>query len=100
LLKYYEQIFRIITFFKWLGNIQPKSKPDIMNAQRNDGRIRKNIQIGDEVDIVQKKHQQTGELTDGIVKRILTNSPTHPHGIKVQLETGEVGRVKMIYPEE
>jgi uncharacterized repeat protein (TIGR03833 family) len=71
-----------------------------MNNNKNDGRIRKNIRIGDEVDIVQKKHQQTGELTDGIVKRILTNSPTHPHGIKVQLETGEVGRVKMIHPED
>ncbi len=71
-----------------------------MNNNKNDGRIRKNIRIGDEVEIVQKKHQQTGELTDGIVKRILTNSPTHPHGIKVQLETGEVGRVKMIHPED
>lgn len=71
-----------------------------MDNNKNDGRIRKNIRIGAEVDIVQKKHQQTGELTDGIVKRILTNSPTHPHGIKVQIETGEVGRVKMIYPDD
>ncbi|NCB08354.1 MAG: YwbE family protein [Bacteroidia bacterium] len=71
-----------------------------MDNNKNDGRIRKNIRIGDEVDIVQKKHQQTGELTDGIVKRILTNSPSHPHGIKVLLETGEVGRVKMIHPED
>lgn len=64
-----------------------------------DGRIRKNIEVGFEVEIVQKHHQRTGELTDGIVKRILTKSPNHPHGIKVMLETGEVGRVKNIIPE-
>ena len=60
-----------------------------------DGRNRNNINIGDEVEIIQKHHQRTGELTDGIVKRILTKSPNHPHGIKVMLETGEVGRVKI-----
>ena len=60
------------------------------------GTLRKNIHIGDEVEIVQKHHQRTGELTDGIVKRILTKSSNHPHGIKVILETGEVGRVKNI----
>jgi uncharacterized repeat protein (TIGR03833 family) len=64
-----------------------------------DGRNRKNINIGDEVEIVQKHHQRTGELTEGFVKRILTNSPNHPHGIKVMLETGEVGRVKNILEE-
>jgi len=62
------------------------------------GRSRKNIKIGQKVAVVQKHHQRTGELTDGIVKRILTNSATHPHGIKVILETGEVGRVKNISP--
>ena len=61
-----------------------------------DGKQRKNIQIGAEVEIVQKQHQRSGELTDGIVKRILTKSASHPHGIKVILETGEVGRVKNI----
>lgn len=61
-----------------------------------DGRIRKDIEIGAEVEIVQKNHQRTGQLTDGIVKRLLTKSPSHPHGIKVMLETGEVGRVKNI----
>ena len=64
-----------------------------------DGRNRKNIKIGFEVEIVQKHHQRTGELSDGIVKRILTKSPNHPHGIKVLLETGEVGRVKNIIEE-
>lgn len=59
-----------------------------------DGRSRKNIQIGQEVSIVQKNHQRSGELTEGIVQRILTNSANHPHGIKVRLESGEVGRVK------
>jgi uncharacterized repeat protein (TIGR03833 family) len=62
----------------------------------HNGTIRKNIQPGIKVEIVQKHHQRTGELTEGVVKRILTNSPTHPHGIKVQLETGEVGRVKNV----
>ena len=59
-----------------------------------DSTFRKNIKIGNEVEIVQKHHQRTGQLTNGIVKRILTKSPSHPHGIKVMLETGEVGRVK------
>ena len=49
-----------------------------------------------EVLVVQKHHQRTGELTRGIVKRILTKSSTHPHGIKVLLESGIVGRVKEI----
>jgi uncharacterized repeat protein (TIGR03833 family) len=64
-----------------------------------DGRNRKNIHIGDEVEIVQKHHQRTGEITEGFVKRILTKSPNHPHGIKVMLETGEVGRVQKVVEE-
>jgi uncharacterized repeat protein (TIGR03833 family) len=60
------------------------------------GQNRKDIQIGDEVEVVQKQDQRTGKLTTGIVKKILTKSPNHPHGIKVMLETGEVGRVKTI----
>lgn len=64
-----------------------------------DGKNRKDIQIGTEVEIVQKHHQRSGELTEGFVKRILTKSPNHPHGIKVMLETGEVGRVKNIMEE-
>ena len=64
-----------------------------------DPRKRSNIKVGSEVEIVQKHHQRSGELTDGIVKRILTKSPNHPHGIKVMLETGEVGRVKTIVSE-
>ena len=63
------------------------------------GTERKNIQIGSEVEIVQKHHQRSGELTDGFVERILTKSPNHPHGIKVLLETGEVGRVKRVIAE-
>lgn len=60
------------------------------------GKLRKNIAIGDEVEIVQKHHQRTGELTDGIVEKILTKSSQHPHGIKVMLQSGEVGRVKRV----
>ena len=61
-----------------------------------DGTNRKDIEIGQFVEIVQKQHQRSGELTDGIIKRILTKSPNHPHGIKVLLDTGEVGRVQRI----
>ena len=60
------------------------------------GQERKNIQIGAEVEIVEKHNQRSGELTSGYVERILTKSSTHPHGIKVLLETGEVGRVKNV----
>ena len=67
-----------------------------MAEEQQDGRIRKNIHIGNRVDVVQKQDQRTGKLTSGIVQRILTNSATHPHGIKVQLESGIVGRVKAI----
>jgi len=64
------------------------------------GEYRKNISIGAEVEIVQKNHQRTGELTNGFVKRILTKSLQHPHGIKVMLETSEVGRVKNVIQED
>ena len=64
------------------------------------GQIRANIKIGALVDIVLKKDQPTGKLTRGHVKRILTNSPTHPHGIKVMLTEGDqVGRVQAIVEE-
>ena len=64
-----------------------------------DGKKRSDIKIGDEVEIVLKQDQRTGSLTNGIVKKILTKSPIHPHGIKVILETGEVGRVKKVVSE-
>jgi uncharacterized repeat protein (TIGR03833 family) len=60
------------------------------------GTVRANIKIESHVEIVQKQDQRSGELTEGYVAQILTKSPTHPHGIKVKLETGEVGRVKNI----
>lgn len=57
---------------------------------------RNSIKPGTRVRIVQKQDQPTGRLTEGIVRDILTSSPTHPHGIKVRLESGEVGRVQSI----
>lgn len=60
------------------------------------GTNRANIKPGLRVMIVLKKDQRSGKLTEGTVAAILTNSPTHPHGIKVRLESGEVGRVKEI----
>lgn len=67
-----------------------------MESNNADGTKRANIQTGQEVEIVQKHHQRSGELTWGIVKRILTKVASHPHGIKVQLLDGRVGRVKEI----
>lgn len=60
------------------------------------GTKRDNIKKGSRVMIVQKQDQRSGKLTEGIVEKILTNSHTHPHGIKVMLENGIVGRVKEI----
>jgi uncharacterized repeat protein (TIGR03833 family) len=61
-----------------------------------EGQTRANIQAGIEVDVVLKQDQRTGKRTRGIVKDILTNSPNHPHGIKVRLSNGQVGRVQEI----
>ncbi len=60
------------------------------------GTERKNIKIGQEVSVVEKQNQRNGTLTLGIVAKILTNAQHHPHGIKVMLEDGVVGRVKQI----
>lgn len=66
-----------------------------------DGKLRANIQIGALVDIVLKKDQPTGKLTRGHVKRILTHSPSHPHGIKVMLEEDDqVGRVQEVLTQD
>jgi uncharacterized repeat protein (TIGR03833 family) len=60
------------------------------------GQNRNNIKIGSEVDIVLKSDQKTGKLTRGIVSQILTNSSFHPHGVKVKLVDGQVGRIQNI----
>ncbi|MCL9773976.1 YwbE family protein [Vibrio methylphosphonaticus] len=60
------------------------------------GTNRADIQPGIEVKIVLKQDQRSGKLTAGVVKDLLTKSPNHPHGIKVRLESGDVGRVKVI----
>jgi len=62
-----------------------------------EGQQRKDIHPGSQVCIVLKKDQHTGKLTRGVVKDILTRSATHPHGIKVRLTDGQVGRVKKIF---
>ena len=64
------------------------------------GTLREKIQSGVQVFIVLKKDQRSGKLTEGIVKDILTKSSTHPHGIKVRLESGHIGRVKDILPRK
>lgn len=64
-----------------------------------DGRRRADIKRGIKVSIVLKQDQPTGKLTEGIVQDILTNSPDHPHGIKVRLTNGLVGRVKIVHEQ-
>ncbi len=64
-----------------------------------DASERKDVRPGLTVDIVLKQDQSTGGLTRGVVKDVLTKSSYHPHGIKVRLETGEVGRVKEVVEE-
>lgn len=64
-----------------------------------DGKIRANIKQGLNVRIVLKQDQRSGKLTGGVVKNILTKSPSHPHGIKVRLTSGDIGRVKEIEEE-
>jgi len=61
------------------------------------GRNRSDIKAGTRVQVVQKQDQRTGKLTEGIVKDILTKSSTHPHGVKVRLTNGVVGRVKKVF---
>ena len=61
-----------------------------------DPTLRRNVKIGQFVAVVLKQDQRSGNLTEGIVKTILTNSPNHPHGIKVKLDDGQVGRVQEI----
>ncbi len=67
-----------------------------MDKDKLDGTKKSHIQIGQWVEIVEKRNQTSGETTEGQVRRILTKSAQHPHGIKVMLNTGEVGRVKEI----
>ena len=62
------------------------------------GQDRSNIRPGMKVRVVEKQNQRSGALTEGVVQRLLTKSPNHPHGIKVMLESGIVGRVKEILP--
>jgi uncharacterized repeat protein (TIGR03833 family) len=67
-----------------------------MKKETAQGNIRSEIKVGMQVKVVQKQDQRTGRLTDGVVQDILTNSGVHPHGIKVRLQGGIVGRVKEI----
>ncbi len=67
-----------------------------MDNNNLDGNRRQNVKVGQRVSIVQKLDQRSGKLTEGVVKRLLTNAANHSHGIKVQLQSGEVGRVKNI----
>jgi uncharacterized repeat protein (TIGR03833 family) len=68
----------------------------MMMPNRNEGRNRLAIQPGCTVDIIQKDDQRSGKKTRGVVQEILTNSQTHPHGIKVRLKDGRVGRIAEI----
>jgi uncharacterized repeat protein (TIGR03833 family) len=76
------------------GRIETGISTNYMN-----GNSRSNIKPEARVQVVQKQDQRTGKLTEGTVKDILTKSSTHPHGIKVRLTNGVVGRVKIVLPE-
>ncbi|MDG6256246.1 MAG: YwbE family protein [Methanomicrobiaceae archaeon] len=65
-------------------------------AEAKDGRLRNNLSPGIKVRVVLKKDQKSGKLTEGTVKEVLTGSSFHPHGIKVRLDDGSVGRVRHI----
>ncbi len=67
---------------------------------KTNGRVRRNVTVGAEVLIVLKRDQRTGKLTRGVVKDILTRSANHPHGIKVRLRDGKVGRVQEVVSKE
>ncbi len=67
---------------------------------KTDGRVRRNVTVGAEVLIVLKRDQRSGTLTRGVVKDILTRSANHPHGIKVRLRDGKVGRVQEVVAQE
>jgi len=69
-------------------------------GNQKSGKNRDSVRIGMTVDIIQKPDQRSGKLTRGRVKEILTSSATHPHGIKVRLEDGRVGRVAVIVDRE
>jgi len=71
-----------------------------MKDNPRNGKNRADISTGARVQVVQKQDQLSGNLTEGIVKDVLTKSPNHPHGIKVRLTSGEVGRVKEILPRD
>ena len=72
----------------------------MQNGKETDPHQRKNIRQGVAVSIVQKQDQRTGKLTEGTVQEILTNSSFHPHGIKVRLADGRVGRVQKIHADD
>ena len=65
-----------------------------------DGRKRSDVKVGGKVQVVEKRNQPSSKLTEGIFRRILTSSPNHPHGIKVELKSGVVGRVKEILADQ
>ena len=85
------------TFPPYSANIYIKGT-GVKSDSSMDGTRRINIHIGDNVDIVLKQDQRTSKLTRGTVSEILTSSQSHPHGIKVRLTDGKVGRVKSVYP--
>jgi len=83
--------------YVWLdANLRHKTYLSIERDFSMNSHSRKDIKPGQTVDIVLKEDQRTGKRTRGIVQNILTNSPHHPHGIKVRLTTGEIGRVQAI----
>jgi uncharacterized repeat protein (TIGR03833 family) len=82
-----------------LNKLQEELTQDFSVDRKMNGTNRRNIIKGTHVKVVRKEDQRSGKLTEGIVKDVLTNSAVHPHGIKVRLVSGVVGRVKEVLPE-
>jgi uncharacterized repeat protein (TIGR03833 family) len=79
--------------------VQEELKEDFWVNRNMTGTKRKHVREGMLVKVVRKEDQRSGKLTEGVVKDVLTSSAVHPHGIKVRLSSGVVGRVKEVLPE-
>lgn len=84
----------IITYLNHPSDFKTETKK--VEEENMNGNNRNDVKIGSSVLVVEKQNQRSGTTTEGVVKKILTNSQNHPHGIKVMLEDGIVGRVKQI----
>jgi uncharacterized repeat protein (TIGR03833 family) len=89
-------LYEIYNTKDWQGDTNRSYENERKKKKSMNGTKRNDIKIGTKVQVVQKQDQRSGKLTEGTVQKILTNAEVHPHGIKVMLDNGIVGRVKVI----